>query len=64
MLDVRTLERRTGGRRCTDQPVLVAEHDLGIGADVHDEPVLILGMWLFCKKYGGCIGPDEASNGG
>ena len=35
--DLRALERRPGRRRRREQTLAVAEHDLGVGADVHDQ---------------------------
>ena len=34
-------ERRAGGARRREHPFTVAEHDLGVGADVHDEAELV-----------------------
>ena len=40
--DLRALEGRAGRRRAGQQPVAVAEHDLGIGADVDHQRHLVL----------------------
>ena len=39
--DLRALERRAGRARRGEQPLAVAEHDLGVGADVDDEVHLV-----------------------
>ena len=39
--DLGALERRAGGARRREHPLAAAEHDLGIGADVHHEVDLV-----------------------
>ena len=39
--DLRALEGRSGGARAGEQPAAVAEHDLRVGADVHQQRELI-----------------------
>ena len=39
--DLRALEGGPGRRRASEQPLTVAEHDLGIGADIDDEADLV-----------------------
>ena len=39
--NLRALERRAGRRRAGEQPLAIAEHDLGVGADVDEQRQLV-----------------------
>ena len=62
--DLRALEGRAGRRGGGEQPVPVAQHDLGIGADVDDQGHLVDEMRRLGEDDAGGIGADMAGDAG
>ena len=58
--DLRPLERRPGRARRGEQPVAVAEHDLGVRADVDDQVDLVAEIRRLGEDHAGRIGADVA----
>ena len=58
------LEGRAGRRGGGDQPLLVAEHDLGVGADIDQERDLLAAMRAFGERRAGGVGADMAGDAG
>ena len=62
--DLRALERRPGRRRGGEQALAVAEHDLGIGADVDDQRHLVGEVRRLGQDHAGGVGADMAGDAG
>ena len=62
--DLRTFEGGTGRRRRRQQPVAIAQHDLGVGADIDDQGHLVGEMRRLGQDHAGCIGADMARDAG
>ena len=62
--DLGALERRARGRARGEEPALVAEHDLGIRADVHDEGHRVGLVRLLREDHAGRVRPDVAGDAG
>ena len=62
--DLRALEGRAGGRRRGQQPLPVAEHDLGIGADIDDQHRFIGPVRGFGQHHASRVGPHVARDAG
>ena len=62
--NLRALEGRAGRRGGRDQPILVAEHDLGVGADVDQQRDLLAAMRTFRERRAGGIRADMAGDAG
>ena len=62
--DLGTLEGGAGRARCREQPVLVAEDDLGVRADVHDQRHPLGLVRLLGEDHPGRVRPDVAGDAG
>ena len=62
--DLRALERRAGRRRAGEQPLAIAEHDLGVGADVDQKGQFVLEVRAFGEHDPGRVGADMAGDAG
>ena len=62
--DLGALEGRPGRARCREQPALVAEHDLGVRADVDDERHPLGEVRLLGQDHAGRVGADVAGDAG
>ena len=62
--DLRALERRTGRRRAGEQPLAIAEHDLGVGADVDQKGQFVLEVRALGEHDAGRVGADMAGDAG
>jgi hypothetical protein len=62
--DLRALEGRAGGRGGGDGAGRVAEHDLGIGADIDQQHHLVLAVRAFGECRCGRVGADMAGDAG
>ena len=60
--DLRALEGGAGRRRAGEQARAIAEHDLGIGADIDDEAKLVAKDRRFAQDHGGGVGADMAAD--
>ena len=60
--DLGALEGRAGRARRGEQPALVAEHDLGVRADVDDEGHAVGLVRLLGEDDAGRVGPDVAGD--
>ncbi len=60
--DLCAFERRSGRARRRQQPRAVAEDDLGIGADVDDEPHVLAAVGLLGEHGGRRVGADVAGD--
>ena len=58
--DLGALERRAGGARRGEEPVPVAEHELRVGADVHDQPDGVRQVRLVGEDDARRVGADVA----
>ena len=58
--DLRALERGAGGARRSEQPVAVAEHDLGVRADVDDQVDLVGRVRRLGEDHARRVGADVA----
>ena len=62
--DLRALEGRARRRGGGEQPVAVAQHDLGIGADIDDQRHLVGLVRRLGQDDAGGIGADMAGDAG
>ena len=62
--DLRALEGRPGRRRGGEQPLAIAEHDLGVGADIDDQPELVAKMRRLGQHDAGRVRADMAGDAG
>ncbi len=62
--DFGALEGRAGGRGGGDDALPVAQHDLGIGADIDQQHHLVLPVRAFGQRRAGGIGADMAGDAG
>ena len=62
--DLGALEGRTGRAGCRQQPAGVAEHDLGVRADVHDERHLLRAVGRLGQHHAGGVGAHVAGDAG
>ena len=62
--DLRALEGRTGRARAGEQALVVAEHDLGIGADVDEQRHLLGEVRALGQHDAGGVGADVAGDAG
>ncbi len=62
--DLRALEGGAGGARCGQHAVAVAEHDLGVGADVDDQVDLLAEIRCLGEDHAGGVGADVARDAG
>jgi len=62
--DLRTLERRPCGARAGEQPVAVAEDDLGVGADIDDERHRIRQVGPLGEHHARGVGADVPGDAG
>ena len=58
--DLRALKSRTGRARAREQACTVAEHDLGIGADIDQQRHRITEIRTLSEDHAGCVGADVA----
>ena len=62
--DLRALERRAGRRRAGEQPLAIAEHDLGVGADIDEKGQFVLEVRALGEHDPGRIRADVAGDAG
>ena len=62
--DLRALEGGAGRAGAGEQPLPVAQHDLGIGADIDDQRHLVDMMRGFRQDHAGGVGADMAGDAG
>ncbi len=62
--DLRALEGGAGRARAGEQPLAVAEHDLGIGADVDQQRDLVAEVRPLGEDHAGGVGADVAGDAG
>ena len=62
--DLRTLERRAGRARRREQAVAVAEHDLGVRADVDDQVDLVAEVRALGQDHAGGVGAHVPGDAG
>ena len=62
--DLRTLEGRARRRGAGEQLVLVAQDDLGVGADVDEERDLVVEPGRLGQDHAGAVGADMAGDAG
>ena len=62
--DLRALERRPRGARAGEQALPVAEHDLGVGADVDQQRELVGQVGALGEDHAGGVGADVAGDAG
>ena len=62
--DLRALEGRAGRRGAGEQPLAIAEHDLGVGADVDEKRELVPEVRAFGEHDARRIGADMAGDAG
>ena len=62
--DLRALEGRPCRRRGGDEPFALAEYDLGVGADVDDQPELVAKMGRLGQHDARRVRPDMAGDAG
>ena len=62
---LRALEGRAGRRRAGEQPLAVAEHDLGVGADIDEErDAIAAAVRRLGEHHAGSVGADMAGDAG
>ena len=64
MLDVSPLEGGARGAGGGEEPLTVPQHQLAVGADVHDEGHLLLVVGLLGDEHPHIVGPHEAGLNG
>ncbi len=62
--DLRPLERGAGRRGAGEQPLAIAEHDLGVGADVDQKGQFVLEMGTLGEHDACGVGADMAGDAG